>query len=599
MTPVETPPLPDYDREARLFWGLRRRVLSAHFNQLMTTARFRTLLVVLLSTLFWAGLFALFYGGFEFLVRFVGKPGAQNHALTVRFVFHLFFASLNVMLIFSAGIILYSGLFSSPETRFLLTTPARAERIVVHKFQEAVLFSSWGFFLLASPMIVAYGLVAEASWGYFVLFLPFIVAFVFIPCSLGAILCLAIVYRLPRFRTGVLAIVALGAILWAEQSIWVTVRSPQEKLFGSEWFQETLRRFQFTQNEWLPSSWLCNGLLEAAQPTPLSGVQRLSELPIVQALMYLVLSATTAQVCQFAVVLLGKRWFRTAYSQLECRPRRRRKARLAIVDRGAELLLSPLSRPIRLLLMKDWRLLRRDPVQWTQFLIFFGLLGLYFLNVDRFNNPGSDISYLTWVNMVSFLNLAVVGLILSTFTTRFIFPMISLEGRRFWVLGLMPVKRETIVWSKFIFAAIGSLGPCSLLILLSDLMLRVSTLVVVVHQLTTVLLCLGLSSIAVGLGATMPNFREPSPSKIAAGFGGTLNLVLSALYIMAIVVLTALPCHFYLIAGSSPMHETFINPKSLRLWLIGGTAASVVVGALATIIPLKRGIAAFNKLELY
>jgi ABC-2 type transport system permease protein len=599
MTPVEVPPLPDYDREARLFWGLRRRVLSAHFNQLMTTARFRTLLVVLLSTLFWAGLFALFYGGFEFLVRFVGKPGAQNHALTVRFVFHLFFASLNVMLIFSAGIILYSGLFSSPETRFLLTTPARAERIVVHKFQEAVLFSSWGFFLLASPMIVAYGLVAEASWGYFVLFLPFIVAFVFIPCSLGALLCLAIVYRLPRFRTGVLALAAFGAIVWAGQSIWVTVRSPQEKLFGSEWFQETLRRFQFTQNEWLPSSWLCNGLLEAAQPTPISGVQRLSELPIVQALMYLVLSATTAQVCQFAVVLLGKRWFRMAYSQLECRPRRRRKARLAIVDRGAELLLSPLSKPVRLLLMKDWRLLRRDPVQWTQFLIFFGLLGLYFLNVDRFNNPGSDISYLTWVNMVSFLNLAVVGLILSTFTTRFIFPMISLEGRRFWVLGLMPVKRETIVWSKFIFAAIGSLGPCSLLILLSDLMLRVSTLVVVVHQLTTVLLCLGLSSIAVGLGATMPNFREPSPSKIAAGFGGTLNLVLSALYIMAIVVLTALPCHFYLIAGSSPMHETFINPKSLRLWLIGGTAASVVVGALATIIPLKRGIAAFNKLELY
>ncbi len=599
MTPVLVPPLPDYDREARLFWGLRRRVLSAHFNQLMTTARFRTILVVLLSTLFWVGLFALFYGGFEFLVRFVGKPGAQNHALTVRFVFHLFFASLNVMLIFSSGIILYSGLFSSPETRFMLTTPARAERIVVHKFQEAVLFSSWGFFLLASPMIVAYGLVADASWGYFVLFLPFIVAFVFIPCSLGALLCLAIVYRLPRFRTGVLAVAALGAILWAGQSIWVTVRSPQEKLFGSEWFQETLRRFQFTQNEWLPSSWLCNGLLEAAQPTPLSGVQSVSELPIVQALMYLVLSASTAQVCQFAVVILGKRWFRTAYSQLECRPRRRRKARLAIVDRGAELLLSPLSRPVRLLLMKDWRLLRRDPVQWTQFLIFFGLLGLYFLNVDRFNNPGSDISYLTWINMVSFLNLAVVGLILSTFTTRFIFPMISLEGRRFWVLGLMPVKRETIVWSKFIFAAIGSLGPCSLLILLSDLMLRVSTLVVVVHQLTTVLLCLGLSSIAVGLGATMPNFREPSPSKIAAGFGGTLNLVLSALYIMAIVVLTALPCHFYLIAGSSPMHETFINPKSLKLWLIGGTAASVVVGALATIIPLKRGIAAFNKLELY
>ena len=65
--------------------------------------------------------------------------------------------------------------------------------------------------------------------------------------------------------------------------------------------------------------------------------------------------------------------------------------------------------------------------------------------------------------MVSFLNLSVVGLLLSTFTTRFIFPMISLEGRRFWILGLLGVRRETILWGKFLFAACGAdhplLGP--------------------------------------------------------------------------------------------------------------------------------------------
>ncbi len=129
---------------------------------------------------------------------------------------------------------------------------------------------------------------------------------------------------------------------------------------------------------------------------------------------------------------------------------------------------------MRLLFLKDWKLLRRDPVQWSQFLIFFGLLGLYFLNVDRFNNPQRDISYVTWINMVSFLNLAVVGLILSTFTTRFIYPMISLEGHCFWILGLMPMKRDTVLWSKFVFAALGSWVPCATLILLSDVMLHVS-----------------------------------------------------------------------------------------------------------------------------
>ncbi len=51
----------------------------------------------------------------------------------------------------------------------------RPERIVLHKFQEAIVFTSWGFLLLGSPMLVAYGLQANArgttsrccrrSWG--------------------------------------------------------------------------------------------------------------------------------------------------------------------------------------------------------------------------------------------------------------------------------------------------------------------------------------------------------------------------------------------------------------------------------------------------
>ena len=72
---------------------------------------------------------------------------------------------------------------------------------------------------------------------------------------------------------------------------------------------------------------------------------------------------------------------------------------------------------------------------------------------------------------------------------------------------------------KFLFAAAGSLVPCSLLILVSDLMLNISTDMLLVHQITCFSLCCGLSAIAVGLGAC-PTCGETSPSKIAAGFGG-------------------------------------------------------------------------------
>ena len=595
--PATVPSLPSEDREAQLLWRVRYGVMRTLLSQLFIDSRLRTCLVAGLSLLFWVGLFVLFYEGFGFIVDNVGKAGAPYHAQTVRFVFHLFFASLNVMLVFSSGIILYSGLYNAPDTTFMLTMPIRPERIVLFKFQEAVFYSSWGFFLLASPIMIAYGIVAGAPWFYYLLLVPLIIAFVYIPCSIGAIGCLLIIHKLPKLRRIIVAVSLLALIFAVAPMVWRTVNSPQSKLFGNEWFQDTLYRFRFTQQEWLPSTWLTSGLLEAARQGSTAATDNAADLPILQSVLYLALLVSNALFFHVLTVWAAKRWFRASYANFACRHTRNRVARRSLADGLMSLMLSGFPRPLQLLLMKDWQLLRRDPVQWSQFLIFFGLLGLYFLNVDRFNNPHSDIGYMTWINMVSFLNLAVVGLILSTFTTRFIYPMISLEGHCFWILGLLPIERDTILWSKFWFASIGSWIPCSVLVLLSDVMLDVPMLVIGVHQLTCVLLCLGLASIAVGFGAMMPNFRERSPSKIAAGFGGTLSLVLSALYIMVVVVLTALPCHFYLLAGKGPWGAAFVDPQYLKLWLVVGTGAAIVVGAIATIVPLRRGLRAFRQLE--
>ncbi|MGI9457041.1 MAG: putative ABC transporter permease subunit, partial [Aeoliella sp.] len=178
------------DREAQIFWRLRYRMARTHLGQIFSSARLRTSLVVALSLFFWIGLFILFFQAFNFVKTHVGGAGAAYHAQTFKLVFHLFFASLNVMLVFSSGIILYGTLFRSPETRLLMAMPVRDERIALHKFQEAVAFSCWGFFLLASPMMLAYGVVVSAPWYYYALLLPMIFSFVYIPCSLGALCCL-------------------------------------------------------------------------------------------------------------------------------------------------------------------------------------------------------------------------------------------------------------------------------------------------------------------------------------------------------------------------------------------------------------------------
>ena len=531
--------------------------------------------------------------------HYAGDAGGVYHAKTFKLIFHLFFVSLNVMLVFSSGIIMYGTLFRSPETKLLLSLPVRDERIALHKFQEAVVFSSWGFLLLATPMLLAYGIVIGAPWYYFALILPMLLAFVYIPCCLGALCCLFLVCKAPLLKTAIVAAVALASILVASHSIWRTVSTPEAELFGNAWFQQTFQRFQFAEEEWLPSTWLSNGLLEAGRGASgandyLSGL----DIPVVQSCLYLALLISNALVGHLLVIRAGKAWMRKGYSTLECGNRTKKTIKTAWVDQLLSAMLFAFPKPMRLLLIKDWRLLRRDPVQWSQFLIFFGLLGLYFFNIDRFKHNQDDINTLTWVNMVSFLNLAVVGLILSTFTTRFIFPLISLEGQRFWVLGLLPVRRETILWSKFVFAALGSWGLCSLLILASDLILQIEWLIIAVHQFTCLLLCTGLSSIAVGLGAMMPDFRESSPSKIAAGFGGTLNLVLSALYIVLIVVFTALPCHFYLISQHGSLGGAFLDPEQWRHWLVYGLAAAVATSSVAIVLPLYKGLRAFRHIEM-
>ena len=58
---------------------------------------------------------------------------------------------------------------------------------------------------------------------------------------------------------------------------------------------------------------------------------------------------------------------------------------------------------------------------------------------------------------------------------------------------------------------------------------------------TIAVMSASLCGLAVGLGALFPNFKEDNPSKIVSGFGGTLCLVISFIYISVVVALVAVP----------------------------------------------------------
>ena len=559
------------------FHYLRRRLGINVVRSLLYGSRLRTGMIIFCSLIFWTGLFGLFFKGFQFIGIYVDLVNT-----IIEYLFGMFFLSLLIMLFFSTGILTYTGLFQSREATYLLTTPASADRIFAYKFFEAIGYSSWGFVLLGSPMLVAYGITVGASPGFYAIALVFLLSFVLLPGCLGAISAVLVANFFPRRQKTILA---LSLSMLAVAAVMVAVRllrTPGDTL-SIDWVGGMLQKLEWSQSPLWPSRWMAAGLLSAAK-----GEWH-------NALFYLQVLSAHSMIAYLAAAVIARDLYRPGYSRVQgSRSSRRRNGSYAF-DAIFHRVFFFLPRPIRLLILKDLRTFRRDPAQWSQFLIFFGLLAFYFVNIRRLSY---DVQSPYWRNLVSFLNLAVTSLILSTFTSRFIFPMLSLEGRNFWVLGLLPLEREAILWGKFAFASGITLVATEALVILSDLMLRMSAGMIVLHMGMVAVLCLGLSGISVGLGARLPNLKESDPSKIAAGFGGTLNLLVSLIFITSIVTSLALPCHLYFAGPEAEQLGTIaLSAERFHFWLSVAIIGSLILGVVGTVVPLRIGIKAFQRME--
>ncbi len=238
-----------------LRWCLTRNTIRS----LLSGSRLRLSMILVCCAIFWAGLFGLFWGGFEFM----GMNDALFNGI-FEYLFSMFFLSILVMLLFSTGIITYTALFHSREGTFLLTMPATTDRIFAYKFAEAVGLSSWGFFLLGSPLMVAYGLTMHAPPGFYLMFLAYLVSFVLIAGSIGAMVAIVVANVFPKRQRMVLGAAALativGIIVLGIQ-VWTT---PGEALRG-DWLSKVQDRLAFCQHPLWPSRWMSAGLIASAR----------------------------------------------------------------------------------------------------------------------------------------------------------------------------------------------------------------------------------------------------------------------------------------------------------------------------------------------
>lgn len=528
--------------------------------------------------------YQLFCKAFRFLNAFPGL----GQAIVERIMFVLF-AFLFGLLVVSNTIVLYTNLFRNPEVQWLLSTPVPPRSIFMAKLLEGVLYASWAFVFLISPMLAAYGRTMNAGWGFYAGSVAAVALFIVLPGVIGAWLALEIALHVDRrvFRALCVLVLCtcLVGLVWVWRAAPVTEETLEARVMPA--LDQLLGRTRFAHVPVLPSYWLGSCVLYWAEGA------------LKSAAFYLGLTFSYALFFgMIAHSWLGGR-FQRAYQVAHGRGGELRLIpQLGMTGGGTARMrgevshgrlesivarLVPLGPDARALLVKDLRLFWRDTAQWTQSLMLFGLFWVYVINLPRVS---SQLGGPFWNALVLHLNLLACALYLATITTRFVYPQLSLEGHAAWIITLAPMGLSGAVRTKLVAACTGSVLVSVSLILASALALRLEWHRVLYFVSVAALMAITLAALAMGLAMLCPNFKETNPGKIVNGLGGSLCLILSCLYILGAVLVLAL--------GSSDLF--FGRPAVLS----GPTSmlSFLAVSGLFGWVPLRLGYRALARLEL-
>lgn len=512
------------DPLATIFWA-KRRISRHYLASVRHESKLKVALVSVSAVILWLGIFVFSYIGLK-LFEVFGEEVLNDGALSVSDVvvarlLAVFALAVFVMLVFSNVLVSFATLYRSHEVAYLVLAPITTTQLYLGRFYEAVAFSSWASAFLGSPVMLAYGVVTGAPLLFYPALAAFYVPFVVIPAALGSMAAIALTRFFSQARRGQVLGIALVAL--AVLFVYFRDKLTTPEFTDTSTVQTIMATLGRTQSPFLPSYWLAQGVLSAA--TGEAG----------EAAFYFLLLSANASFALWLATRLAEVWFYKGWSSLNGGDERRRGAVRGLLSR-LDGLFRVLPQPTRAMMAKDFRLFWRDPAQWAQFVIFFGIMALYIANLGEARGFARQE---TWAGFATLLNLTACMLILASLTSRFVYPLVSLEGPRIWILGLAPVGMRRVVWQKFwLSVATTSVFTVSLAVLSAwrlDLDGPSFALSVMAIAATTV----ALSGMSVGLGSLYPNFQEDNPSRIVSGMGGTLNFILSMIYIVLVTVALA------------------------------------------------------------
>ncbi len=533
--------------------GLRRRPLRALVGA--------ALLVVV-----YLGMHALTVRALRFVANYP-EIGTIQEAVIRRSLEGLM-TVLMVAVAFSVLTGAISTLYGSLDLPFLLSQPVRAYRVFALKVAETYTSSALLPAVFTVPVLMALGTERQAPPAYYPIALVALASLYALPVALGALLALVLMRVSPpgkarEVATAASVVVAAGLVLGLR-----ALRPEQLQAMTPDEFEEMLTAFAALDIGWLPSTWASDAVWQALSGAVSAG----------GVLLVLLALAALGGLALLATKAYASGWYRA----LDDQPWGGGKRRSSVRPPWWERLLAPVGRGV---VVKDLKLMFRDPSQWSQLLVLAALAGVYFISTASLG-----VGLQRFRDVIGAMNVAFLGFLLAGVGVRVAFPLVSLEGEAVWILRTAPVRAWRLVLAKFL----GALPP--MLVLGVGLgiavagRLELSPALAFAAPLAGGLAAFATAGLGVGLGAAFPRFDSVNPNAVAVSSGGLLYMALAMVYSAVSTVLFAYPAWRSVVGGQGAFAWT--RPDGLVV-----LAALAVVCAVFTVVPLVVGSARLARWE--
>lgn len=460
----------------------------------------------------------------------------------------IFFLSINAGNI----IVSFSTLYKSDEVYFLLTKPVNPAKIFTIKFLDNFFYSSSTMMMFLLSLLAGYAV----YFGLSPVIILYIFVFQFVPFmitagSLGVIILLLLIKLASKIGARPVFYILATAYLTAIFSFFKVVSPAQLVADVMRYYPNVDQYFGDMLPavlNYLPNSWLSESLYW------------ISSNNIPNSSQFFIYQISAAAVLFLFALFLGHKWYhKTWLLVLDMRNRKKKisKFQKEIITFEKDGIFKPAFDSI---FKKDLFTFLREPTQVIHlsvlvFLILvfvFSLKGIYLRGI--YNSYLKTLIYL----VVQLFNL----LLITTLSLRFVFPLISLEGKTFWKIKSAPVNKIKYMFSRLL--------PWFVIILITSEFLGYFTTKKFSYQLlifsvvTTFFISSAIIMMNFGMGALYANFKEKNPIRLASSQGASLTFLLCIVFMLFVVVVQLAP-----VSNLFSLQYTGVTISNIQFYYMG------------------------------